>query len=341
MKLALRCLLLGIAFASIPTARAQDTTATDRFAWKYTTALGLNLSQSTFSSNWSGGDQGSIVWVLNSDATAERQFTPRFNLKNQLQLAYGQTARQKRDETDAGHLVWDEPDKTTDLIVFESTGRFTLDTFVDPYLGFRLDSQFSDQSSPIGDLPFNPIRLKESAGVARVFEKTEEREAISRIGFGFRQTLAKSFIDPTTRETEHFTANDGGLEWQTQVTRPVLEKKVVYKGQLLVFHPVFYSKSNELEDFDALMIAADRVHEPVADFWKVTDVNFQNTFTSQITKHLAVNLFVQWVYDKFDASANVDLALPVDVLVAEVDRNTRKAGQFKETLALGITYQIF
>jgi hypothetical protein len=52
-------------------------------------------------------------------------------------------------------------------------------------------------------------------------------------------------------------------------------------------------------------------------------------------------LFAQWVYDKFDAAANVDTTLPLDVLTAELDRNIRKRGQFKETLAIGLTYRLF
>jgi hypothetical protein len=338
----MRALSLGIAVLWLatltPAALAQDTTAADPYAWKFTNALGLNLTQSSFSSNWAGGDKGSIVWVINSDATGERQFGARFNLKNQLQLAYGQTAQQAADPANPDRLVWDTPDKTTDLVAFESIGRFTLDTFVDPYLGLRLDTQFSDQSSPIGDIPFNPVKLKESAGVARVLEKTEDREAITRLGFALRQTFAQSFTDPLTREKARFTSNDGGVEWNTSVTRPVLEKRVLYKGQLLVFQPLFYSKSDALETYDVL---AAGTGEPVADFWKATDVNFQNLFTAQITKHLAVNLLAHWVYDKFDAAANVDTTLPLAVLKPEIDKNVRKRGQFKETLSLALTWQMF
>lgn len=309
--------------------------------WKFGATAGVNLSQSSFSSNWAGGDKGSIVWVLNSDVTAQRQFSRIFNLSNLLQLAYGQTARQVPDPANPRELKWDTPDKTTDLIAFESVGRFSLESWVDPYFSLRLDTQFKDQSSPIGDIPLNPIKLKETAGVARVLKKTEDSEAITRLGFGFRQTLAKSFTDPVTKAKQSFTANDGGFEWQTTMTQPVLQKKVLYKGTLLVFQPVFYSKSSALEDFDRAALAFDPTREPVADFWKATDVNFQNLFSAQITKYLSTNLFVQFVYDKFDAAANVDNTLPLDVLVAEVDRNVRKAGQFKETLALGITYRLF
>ncbi len=317
--------------------------------WKLGSTLGLNLSQSSFSTNWAGGDKGSIVWVLNTNTTAERQFTKTFNLQNVLQLAYGQTTRQVvPDAAKPDERVWDEPDKTTDQIAFESTGRFTFGGFVDPYLGLRLDSQFRDESfEPIGTIDFNPVKLKESAGIARVLEKTDDKETITRLGFGFRQTLAKSFTDPVAKTKASYTTNDGGLEWVTTATRPMFEKKVLYKGSLLVFQPVFYSKSDALEQFDARVktgegaVPANPAAEAVADFWKATDVNWQNTFTAQITKHIGVTLFAQWVYDKFDAAANVDPKLPLAVQIAEVKRNTRKAGQFKETLALSFTYALF
>lgn len=117
-------------------ARAQDTRSTDPHAWKFVSNAALNLGQSSFSSNWAGGDKGSIAWVLNSDLNAERQFSATFNLSNLLQLAYGQTARQVASPGDR-KLRWDAPDKTTDLIAFESIGRFTLGAFADPYFSVR------------------------------------------------------------------------------------------------------------------------------------------------------------------------------------------------------------
>ena len=150
--------------------------------WKPGADLALNLSQSAFSDDWSGGDRGSVVWVITSDVSAERQWRPGFNLSNLLQLAYGQTSRQNS-------VNWDVPSKTTDLIAFESVGRFSMQTFVDPYVAVRLEGQFTDQSEPLGDIHLNPIKLKESAGVARVLQKTADAEIITRLGFGFRRTL--------------------------------------------------------------------------------------------------------------------------------------------------------
>lgn len=47
--------------------------------------------------------------------------------------------------------------------------------------------------------------------------------------------------------------------------------------------PVFFDKSDELEEFDRIAIAADPAREAIADYWKSPDVNFQNTFTSSMT----------------------------------------------------------
>lgn len=322
-------------------ADAQQDTVLAAGPWKYTAAVGLTLTQSAYSTNWAGGDKGSIVWVLNGDLRAERQVSPRYNISNVLQLAFGQTQQQIADPANPSKIAWGSPDKTTDLIALESTSRWTLGAPLDPYLAVRAESQFSDQSNPLGSITLNPIKLKETAGIARVLQKTAERELITRAGFGFRQTFGKSFVDPVTLAKASFTSNDGGFEWNTTAVWPMLDKKVVYRGSLLVFMPVFYSKSDALTTFDAAAIAADPTRQPVATFWKEPDLNFLNTFTASITKHLAVGLVAQLVYDKFDTAANVDNSLPLSVLIPEIDKNVRKVGQFKQTLNIALRYQLF
>ncbi|NNE43802.1 MAG: DUF3078 domain-containing protein, partial [Gemmatimonadetes bacterium] len=136
--------------------------------WNFGAITGINLSQSAFSDNWAGGDEGTITWVLSADLDAERQFSRKFNWNNVLQLAYGQTSKQETGTS--GSKSWSAPDKSTDKIQFESLGRFTLGGWADPYVGLRLDSQFLDQRSPFGQLHFNPIKIKESGGIARVFK---------------------------------------------------------------------------------------------------------------------------------------------------------------------------
>jgi hypothetical protein len=325
------------------TASAADPTPPG--PWAYSATGGVTLAQSAFSDNWAGGDTGTINWVLNANLEAKRQFNTTFNSSNQLQLGYGQTSNQKVDAADPSKKSWDVPDKTTDLFLLESVARFTLGKFVDPYASVRLDTQFLDESDPVGTIVFNPVKLTETAGIARVHDSGEDHEWITRAGFGLRQAYGHTFIDASGDATESFTTNDGGLEFQSTAKYPMAEKKIIYDGKLLLFYPVFYNQSQDLEEFDRIAIAADPTREPVADFWKAVDVNFQNTFTSQITSWLNVNLYAQLVYDKFDAATNVavegvegdDAALAK--LTREVDGAIRKAGQFKQTLGIGLTYK--
>src|SRR5262245_13287558 len=181
-------LLAAAMLALAPAARAAEDVTPG--PWKYETTLGLNLAQSAFSSNWAGGDNGSVVWILSTDSRMERQFSTKFNLTNTLLLSYGQTMKQEANAAKTAR-VWQTPDKTTDQMDFESVGRWTLGRKFDPYAAFSARSQFRDESDPRGAIQFNPIELKESAGLARVFFKTEERECISRLGFALRQTLGQ------------------------------------------------------------------------------------------------------------------------------------------------------
>lgn len=333
-------LLVALLLLSPLTAHASAPKAAEPGPWKFTSVLGANLSQSSFSSNWAGGDKGSMVWVLGASATAERQFSTRFNLANTLQLAYGQTSKQVDDG--AGGRVWDTPDKTTDQVLFESIGRWTTQGFVDPYLSLRAETQFEDQSNPLGVVRFNPVKLKESAGIARVLRKTADAEALTRLGFGFRQSIGRTLVAGTPVGKESYSTNDGGFEWQTTVKQPILEKKVLWTGSLLVFQPLFFSGSGDLETYDdEARVAFGAGHENVADFWRTADVSAQSTFSAQITKSLGVELFAQWVYDKFDNASNVDAARPFVARDAEIRRSIRKAGQFKETLALALKYRLF
>jgi len=336
--------LVALAFAGAAFAQTADTLTNPR-AWKRTGTISLNLSQSAFSSNWAGGDNGSVAWVFKNLSTAQRQFSESFNLSNTLDLAFGQTANQVDSPNG---LAWDRPDKSTDVIRLESVGRWTLGGFADPYLALNGESQFLDESDPRGTITLNPIKVKESAGLARLLFKTDKSEGLTRLGVAVRQTFGKAFIDPAGLQRQSFTSNDYGIEWQTDVKQPMLEDKVLYQGTLLVLQALGYSKSDDLEAVDAALRAVDPSRESIADFWKATDINFRNDFTAKITKNLGVTMTAQLVYDKFDVAALVDptLAASSDPAVqasyaAQIDKNVRKAGQFREVLALQISYRMF
>lgn len=342
MRRLLAALLLSTAFASPAASQSEPAAVIDSTAWKFKGVALINASQSAYSSNWTGGDQGNWVWVARFDGSAEKQVSPKFNLLNQLVVAYGQTGRQQPDPTAPGQRVWDSPDKTTDQIMFESVGRFTLGAFADPYAALRMDTQFLDQSQPNGTLNLTPIRFKISAGLAKVLIKNPDTEVISRLGLGGRITTGTAFTEvPPSTVTEGYTNTDAGIEWVTTAVTPLLAKKVLYKGTLSFFQPFMYSQADALKDYDEVATAFEPGHVAIADYWKVADINFENTFTAKITENLGVELMAQLIYNKFDSQGNVDVTTAPDVLVPQVQRNVRLAGQFRQTLALSLSYRIF
>jgi hypothetical protein len=306
--------------------------------WYPGVEAGIALTQSSYSDNWAGGDRGSVVWAAIFNGTLENQFKPSLNWNNALKLAFGQTHQQKAV---AGERVWEKPEKSTDLIDYETILRVTRGWVVDPFVSGRFESQFIDGSDPFDrNLTLNPMQFKESAGVARKFINEEERELLSRVGFTLRQNVRRSFVEPPPvedKETE--TANDGGIEWVTDYKTRVLDDNVVWTSKLTVYQPFFYSAD---ADFDALSdsLASYGIDADAGDFAKVVDIDWENIFSTQITKHISVNLYAQWIYDKYDNSVppllNEDGSFknPGSVKAA-----IRKAGQFKQTMSIGFTYR--
>lgn len=315
--------------------------------WYPTLEGGVQLTQSSYSDNWAGGDKGSMVWTAIVNGNAERQVNTKLNWNNTLKLAFGQTHQQAIDAD--GSRSWDRPEKSTDLIDYETIFRFTLGKFVDPFVSARFESQFQDASDPAGrTLAVNPMRFKETAGVARVFIDENDINLISRLGVSFRQNVRRQFtVTPTAADplptdtgTESEVTNDGGLEFVTDYKNKILDDRVSYTSKITVYQPVFYSASDDFdairaEDFTALGIDPD-----ISDFTTTADLDWENIFSTQITKIVSVNLYLRWLYDKYDNS--VVPAFDEDgVLVNASDLRvaTRKAGQFKQTMSIGLTYR--
>lgn len=308
--------------------------------WYPTAEAGLTLTQSAFSDNWSGGDKGSVVWTAIFNATLVSQLNNQVNWSNELKLAYGQTLQQAADAN--GDRFWQKPAKSTDLIDFETIFRFTLHGWVDPYTSGRFESQFQDASDPLGrNLSLNPMKFKESAGLARQFFNEDDRSLLSRLGFTLRQSRRRLFVDETSTNTNARTTNDGGIEWITDYKAAILNKRVSWTAKFTAYQPLYYSKSDVFDGLTAAQYEAAGVDPDVGDFAKTVDLDWENIFTSQITKLISVNLYVRWVYDKYDNSVppKVDesgnLTNPGEVKAA-----IRKAGQLKQTLALGFTYRL-
>ncbi len=307
--------------------------------WYPSLESGVVLTQSSYSDNWSGGDRGSIVWAAILNGTLENQVHEKANWYSTLKLAYGQTHKQETDGE--GGRTWARPEKSTDLVDLETIMRLTLGAFVDPFVSARLESQFQDVSDPLGrNLTFNPVRLRESAGIARSFIDEEDRSLLSRLGFTFRQGIRRQFMDNLSDDTETETTNDGGVEWTTDYKTKILEDRVTWTSRLTFYQPVFYSGKDDLESLDAEQLDAAMLPSDIADYTTVMDIDFENIFTTQITRLLSVSLYTRWMYAKYDNSVKPLIGDDGNLTNEDAVRGAiRRAGQFKQTLSLGVTYR--
>ncbi|MDD3051243.1 MAG: DUF3078 domain-containing protein [Candidatus Cloacimonetes bacterium] len=263
-------------------------------SWEIKADMSLLFNQNAYSDNWDGTESGSINWTMNFNGLAQKQLTPIMHNKNTLKLAFGQTHSQDKETKD-----WARPEKSTDLIDFESMLRFTLGSYVDPFAAFRWESQFYDNSVPGDTKIINPMTFTESFGIAKIF-KQASWELSTRLGAAFKQ-----FDD--TREDGFIDKNDGGIEFVGEYRTAILDNQVSFLSKLILYKALYNSNSDDLEGTEE------------EDYWKETDVTWENVFSTNIAKYLTVNLTTKLIYDK----------------------ETSLKGQFKETLSLGLTYQLF
>jgi hypothetical protein len=305
--------------------------------WRREGKVGLNLLQSYYTKNWEGGDKGSVVWAANFDYRAEAQLNEKWNWRNDLNLAFGQTHQQQRDAD--GALIWQKPDKTTDLIKFETLLRYSLQGF-DPYFAFRFESQFLDQLDPRGDITFNPMTFSESVGISRQLVNQGDRTLLSRLGFALRQNSRKFFSEaPPSDDTERLSSNDGGLELVLDYADKILSDRVAYTSKFTAYKPVYYSAKSDFDDLAAADLIEDGLPDDIADYGLAVDLDWENTFVTAITRLINVQFYLRWSYDKYDNSAapklDVDGGLDNPGVVGAA---IRKAGQLKQTMAIGLAY---
>ena len=235
---------LGIVLFSTGAFAQDDTTYTEK--WQFSLITDITTTQTSYSDDWVGGEEGSVNWVTNTNGTAEKNFSPKFRLKSNLRLAFGQTVTQNSETRD-----WGKAKKTTDLIDWETVGTFKFGWVVDPYGAFRLESQFYDGTVPEKKIFLRPLKLTESAGIARTLYKRPKNEVTSRLGFGVRQIFrshAVLEVDTSSQaipiyNTKDSTFNDGGFESVTDA-KLQLSERLQYIGKLSLFKAVFFSESD-------------------------------------------------------------------------------------------------
>lgn len=269
--------------------------------WKYTADANLFLSQSTYSDNWAGSEMSNITWVASSNASAEKQLTQIMSDKTTLKLAFGQTHTQK--ENTSGDKYWAKPDKSTDKIDLESVLKFNFEIYVDPFISARAESQFLDLTDPAKTKTFNPALLTETAGISRTFIKQEYQNLNSRIGLALRQNIDREKFDIASGKRKTYTTNDGGIEFITEYNKVFMPKDISYKSRLQVFQALFNSKEDELPN----------------DNWKSPDMTWEHSINTKLWSIVSLNFYFELLYEKEQVK---DL-------------------QFKETLGLGVSYQLF
>ncbi len=330
----LRTMMLAAALLVATSALAADEAPIG--VWRHKVDVSVNLLQSNYSDNWNGGDKGSVVWSGVIDANLEKQFSESMNWRNTLNLAYGQTHSQERDGS--GNLYWKRPDKTTDNVEFESLLRWTTGGGWDPFVAFGFKSLFEDLTAdPNRPLTLNPLEFKESVGISRQLIATDKRSLLVRLGAAFSQNSRKYYPNAAPDDaTETVTSTEAAAEMITEYKVAALDGRVDWASKLTLSLPLDYSGKSVFEDD---MVPDGSLPDDIADYTTAMDVDFDNTFTTHVTKVISVVFAVRWVYDKYDntvkpvvddsgALTNADL----------VSRAIRKAGQFKQTMALGIGY---
>ncbi len=330
----IKATILAVLMLGAVTALAADDATVG--VWRHKVGLSVNLLQSNYSDNWNGGDKGSVVWSGVVDASLEKQFSKAVNLRNTLNLAYGQTHSQARDNT--GSLYWKRPDKTTDNIEFESLLRWTTNGGWDPFVAFNFNSLFQDLTDdPARPLSLNPLKFKESAGMSRKLINHEGQVLMTRLGVAFIQNSRKFYLDAYPDDnTETVTSTEAAAEMVTEYNVAALDGRVDWASKLTLSLPFSYSGKSVFEDD---MVADGSLPADIADYTTALDVDFENTFSTHVTKAISVVFSVRWVYDKYDNSVKpvVDDAGALTNGDA-VARAIRKAGQFKQTMALGLGY---
>jgi len=341
----LRGVALALALCALQatTALAQDEEKPEMEVgrWYNSIETGLNLTQSAYSDNWFGGETNSLAWTAFVNAGAQRRFTNGIDWASRLRLRFGQTHQQEKNAD--GSRSWNRPQKSEDKIDLETLALLVKGWKVDPYLSGRWESQFIDQSDPEGrDILVNPSTFKESAGIARHFlQRGEEEFVLARFGWTQRQNYRRYFLAPTGDATDGKVAHDGGVELQADWRLKILQDKVAWLGKFTVYQPIAWSETETFDKVSADSLAAAGIAADVKDFATVVDAVWENTFTTQVTKWIAFNIYVEFRYDKYDNSVVPILNDAGDNLknAEAVADAVRKDVQWKQTFGIGITYR--
>jgi len=267
--------------------------------WLMNILVGMDANQLSINSNWSGGGKGSFTWKIYSKMEFENK-KKIYNWKNVLYCAYGQISVQEKQQ-------WTIPEKSNDVIDFDSELKFTLERFIDPYVAFAFDTQFSAGYNPktreLVSRFLNPMKLSQSAGIAKRISKNKKFQLTTRLGYGAKEVVAgdASLRTLWTGDETKWMKIDGGVEWLTE-SKSEFNANITLTNKLKLFQAVFSSISEE--------------KDPAMN-WHQLDIYWEQMFTARLTQYVLFNVVVKLMYD----------------------RDTSKGGQLQENASLGVSYK--
>ena len=199
------------------------------YGWKNALVAGLTLTQVSFT-DWAQGGDNALAYGLTGDGKiADDELST--NWTTLYKLAFGQARLSNQGLR-----------KTDDIIDLSSVFTYKLGTYINPYAGATLKTQFAKgysydakgQEVEVSKF-FDPAYLTQSVG----FGYQPITEVKTRLGVGLREILTEDFHqysdDPTTLEIER-TKVDGGLESVTNLDWH-LEENLLLTSQLELFSP--------------------------------------------------------------------------------------------------------
>ena len=264
---------------------AQEETEQEKpkYGWQKEIVGSLNLTQTSFD-NWAQGGENSFAWQLNLNFKFIND-QEKFNWANSGKFSYGSIKTGKLESR-----------KSVDEIKLESVYTHKLAIYVNPYVGVTGETQFTagykygdDTKTQISTF-MDPGYFRESIGVGYSSNKNIIK---TRFGCALKQTITQDYPqpyadDPTTTKIEKIR-NEIGAESVIDLNYKVAENSLL---------------TSKLELFSNLK-AFDEI-----------DVNWDNIFTTKISKYFNINFNFKLLYDK----------------------NISKKRQIKQAVALGITY---
>jgi hypothetical protein len=237
-------------------------TAKVKKPWTHHLVGGLNLTQVSFSDNWTQGGENALAYALSLIGKSDQDL-PKTNWSTSYKFAFGQTKL-----GDQGVR------KTDDKIDVESNLSFKVGTYINPYVAATLKTQFAPGfdygAKPKTEVSkfFDPAYLTQSAGLG--YQPIPQIK--TRLGAALREVITSEFNsyadDPQTLAKVEKTKVEGGLESVTEVTWQ-LQSNLLFTGKLELF--------DAFKNFDAIIMRSD------------------NTLAAKVSKLVSVNFNVQLI----------------------------------------------